>query len=403
MSATATAISRGTNGLSSVQSTAYGAPSLSSPTSWPSTKNWTGLSTAPGGAAHARDDARGAGESGAAERRGDLDGRAAGSGARAAGRWAAGGAREDADGQVQRITGPAAGPAVRMGSLGSARGQALVFVDEVGRARGLQQRDRSEPRGSPRYWRERQRLVDEVARLAAAQRDLPRPQTCLEQVLDDRRIERRGSARGSTFLKICVNSVGRRVLGKHLVLNAAQERLVHQLGRLDVGGEHRQHQERQVELLARLQREVVDAALERHDPAVQQLARRASLAAEVVDDQHAAVGQHLQRRAVEAGTSGCRSRSSASSISSPPTVTSGRRQRTQRRSYRCSASSPVPRLGLVETLVVDRVEQLDDARRPPRSACGIADVAGSRLPDGLRDDGLAVARRAVDEQRVAGS
>ena len=48
-----------------------------------------------------------------------------------------------------------------------------------------------------------------------------------------------------------------------------------------------------------VQRQEVDAALERHDPAVQQVARRNALAAEVVDDEHAAVGLQLDRRFVE--------------------------------------------------------------------------------------------------------
>ena len=50
-----------------------------------------------------------------------------------------------------------------------------------------------------------------------------------------------------------------------------------------------------------VQRQEVDPALERHDPAVQQVARRNPLAAEVVDDEHAAVGLQLDRRLVELG------------------------------------------------------------------------------------------------------
>jgi hypothetical protein len=45
-----------------------------------------------------------------------------------------------------------------------------------------------------------------------------------------------------------------------------------------------------------LQGEEVHAALERHDPAVEQVARvRTLLAAEVVDDEHAAVGHQPAR------------------------------------------------------------------------------------------------------------
>ncbi len=82
-------------------------------------------------------------------------------------------------------------------------------------------------------------------------------------------------------------------------MNAAQERFVDEILRLDVGRKDHQRHERQIELLPRLQRQEVDAAFERHDPAVQQLARRARLPAEIVDDQHAAVGDRLHGRPVE--------------------------------------------------------------------------------------------------------
>ena len=41
---------------------------------------------------------------------------------------------------------------------------------------------------------------------------------------------------------------------------------------------------------------MIDAAIERHDPAVEQFAGRKNLPAEVVDDQNAVVGFHLARR-----------------------------------------------------------------------------------------------------------
>ena len=44
---------------------------------------------------------------------------------------------------------------------------------------------------------------------------------------------------------------------------------------------------------------MIDAALERHDPPVQDFGGRRALTAEVVDDEHAAVGERLERRAVE--------------------------------------------------------------------------------------------------------
>src|SRR5258708_11319834 len=57
-----------------------------------------------------------------------------------------------------------------------------------------------------------------------------------------------------------------RPLGVDLVANASEKRLVNQRGRLDVGGKDNQHAERHFELLARLQRQEVDASLERRTP-----------------------------------------------------------------------------------------------------------------------------------------
>jgi hypothetical protein len=43
------------------------------------------------------------------------------------------------------------------------------------------------------------------------------------------------------------------------------------------------------DLLSGVQREIINAPFERHDPAVQEILRRNSLPAKVVDDQRAAV------------------------------------------------------------------------------------------------------------------
>ncbi len=48
-----------------------------------------------------------------------------------------------------------------------------------------------------------------------------------------------------------------------------------------------------------VQLQIVDAALQRHDPAIEQVGGRDELAAEVVDDEAAAERLHVQRRFVE--------------------------------------------------------------------------------------------------------
>ena len=165
-----------------------------------------------------------------------------------------------------------------------------------------------------------------------------------------------------------------------------------------IGGEHHEDVERHLKLLAGTQREIVDPAFERHDPAVQQVARRRVLTAEVIDDQHAAVGERLKRRRVE-----------------PERLVESKLQRRHRqlaadRDQRPPAAHPamVERMvffqsrivsAVVDALVIDRVEQADDLSFD-RQRMGNRDLALKDVANRLGDDGLAVARRPVDEQRV---
>ena len=182
-------------------------------------------------------------------------------------------------------------------------------------------------------------------------------------------------------------------------MNPAEERLVHERGGLQVRGEHEQHGKWQLELLPGLQREVVHAALERDDPAVEELARLDLLAAEVVDDQHAAVRDGLYRRVVEPG---CRVVAQFERIE---------RQLAAHRHERAPAAHPSPiRRRIVgepvafrkrDLVVTHRVEQPHDL---PLDFEGVwnRDVAVEQVANRLRDDRLAVAGRTVDEQRMAG-
>src|SRR5919204_164931 len=82
-------------------------------------------------------------------------------------------------------------------------------------------------------------------------------------------------------------------------MDAAQKRLVHQFGRLQVGCEHCKRLKWNFELLTGSKRQEINATFQRHDPAAQEYSGRHLLPAEVVDDQHAAVSKHLKRRPVE--------------------------------------------------------------------------------------------------------
>ena len=86
-----------------------------------------------------------------------------------------------------------------------------------------------------------------------------------------------------------------------LVGNAAQERLVDQLARFEVGRKHHQLIERHLDLFAVRKTEIIVARLQGHDPPVQQFVGAHLLPAEIVDHQRAAVALQLQRRLADAG------------------------------------------------------------------------------------------------------
>ena len=85
----------------------------------------------------------------------------------------------------------------------------------------------------------------------------------------------------------------------HLVADAAEEGFVHEIVRIEIRREHQEDVEGHLELRAGVQGQVVDVAVERDDPAVEQVHRRDTLTSEVVDQEQAAVRFQLQRRVVD--------------------------------------------------------------------------------------------------------
>src|SRR5262252_1675696 len=118
--------------------------------------------------------------------------------------------------------------------------------------------------------------------MASAQRDGARAEVIGEQSLDDRAVVRKSTS-AAAALEDRAEFLGRWTLGEHFVMNAPKKSLVDECRGPQVRREDEQDCKRQFELLAGLQREEVDAALERHDPTVEKLARLHALAAEVVD------------------------------------------------------------------------------------------------------------------------
>src|SRR4029453_3501079 len=109
---------------------------------------------------------------------------------------------------------------------------------------------------------ERQRLLDQIPGMAAAQRNFPGSVVVDQQPLDEtalRRRAERGAATGEDGLEI----IDGRAVGANLVRDAAQERFVDQFSWPNVGGKDDQRHERQLELLPALKRKKIDTRLER--------------------------------------------------------------------------------------------------------------------------------------------
>src|SRR5690349_21711304 len=192
------------------------------------------------------------------------------------------------------------------------------------------------------------------------------------------------------------------IADENLVGNPAQKRFISELHWIEVRGEDGQHVERHLELLSRMQGQVVEAALERHDPAVQQVLRTHPLTTEVVHQEDAAIGLELQRRFVEA-----RQRiesqiehverelaadhdhwtTDADPASIPGLGSNDARRRT--------------RVEILERLVTDRIEHGDDVALDVDRE-GHVHVAADRASESFRQYRLAIARRAVEEDRLVG-
>ena len=83
------------------------------------------------------------------------------------------------------------------------------------------------------------------------------------------------------------------ILEVNLVLDPTQESLVSKLGRLEIGGEHHNLVEWNLQLGTGHEGEVIDLRFERNNQPVEQLLWVHCLTSEIVDQEHPAVGLHL--------------------------------------------------------------------------------------------------------------
>src|SRR5713101_6586345 len=183
----------------------------------------------------------------------------------------------------------------------------------------------------------------------------------------------------------------RRVGHQHLVREPAQVSLVQQLGRLEVRRQRQLRPERHLHLAAaRRKVHVVDLLLEWHQKTVEDLLRRHALPSEVVDEKHPAIGFHLERSSVR------------------PAAFLPRRVehldlKLAAHLHQRSRDAPP---AAVRRLV--RLQPME-GRVENRHHLAAADIEGhwdddrvaEKTWDSAREGGLAVARRAVDEDRRA--
>ena len=150
----------------------------------------------------------------------------------------------------------------------------------------------------PRYVVRSSAMPSEVARMAGQQRHVAPPVQLLDDVIDQAAVVGDRACSAQTRCQICLYSSGSIGQELDLVAEAAQESLVGDVLRAQVGREHEDQVERHLEVMAPARHERVLPRVHRHDPAVEQHGRLDALAAEVVDQQEAVVGLELDWRGV---------------------------------------------------------------------------------------------------------
>ena len=131
--------------------------------------------------------------------------------------------------------------------------------------------------------------------MTSPERPPDRPVMAVQQVFDSLTVIRAANA---LSVKLKQPMEFRFVGVRHvdLVRYAPQERLVHQVPRVEVGGEDNQLLERHLDLLAGGERQEVVTFFQRDDPAIEQLQVIDALTAEVINQERAAIALELQRR-----------------------------------------------------------------------------------------------------------
>src|SRR5688500_14389229 len=115
--------------------------------------------------------------------------------------------------------------------------------------------------------------------MAAAWEDAARVEVGRQKVVDDGLVVR-NLAFLTAPLENLLEVLARRILGEYFVVDTAEERFIDQVSWSQVRCEHNQEDEWDRQLLTRFERQVIDPAFERRNPAVEQIDGRALLPAE---------------------------------------------------------------------------------------------------------------------------
>src|SRR3989304_2070527 len=143
-------------------------------------------------------------------------------------------------------------------------------------------------------------LTKDVARITRAQFLFELLGEEMDQMIDDLRIV----GESQVFTDALGNDMelsGGDVLEADLILNAAQEGFVGESGRIEIGGEDNEEVKGKIEFFAAGEGQEIHAAVEGDNPAVEKFFRADALAAEIINDEDAIIGLHLQGSGVIPG------------------------------------------------------------------------------------------------------
>src|SRR5262245_41096350 len=119
-----------------------------------------------------------------------------------------------------------------------------------------------------------------------------------QNVIEDRLLNADAAFVCLVLENLAIGSVRGR-FNSRAVSHSSQERLVREILLFEVRREHDELLEWNLDLLASVQRKIINASFQRHDPTIEKILRSDALTTEVVDHERSTVGLHLEWRFVK--------------------------------------------------------------------------------------------------------